>query len=73
MSVRDVDFALRLCKPCPLCEEQWQQGDRAIVIGSIDADHVAELRFAHIDCLRRNVLGDPPWGPDHPDYDEMGQ
>jgi hypothetical protein len=69
---------------CPFCDTPFRQGDRGMLIGNVKADRTAELRWVHMRCLARETTGEAGvaaydaqwgtgWGPDHPDYDEMGQ
>lgn len=69
---------------CLFCDTPFRQGDRGMVIGNVKADHTGELRWVHMRCLVRETTGaagvaaydaqwGTGWGPDHPDYDEMGQ
>lgn len=57
MTVRDMDIALRLGNVCPFCEQPWQLGDRAQVIGNVNEHHESELRFAHLACLLYETTG----------------
>lgn len=41
-----------------MCHEPFVQGDRGMVIGHVPGDGTAELRWVHIRCLIRDVLGD---------------
>lgn len=43
---------------CLMCHEPFVQGDRGMVIGHVPGDGTAELRWVHIRCLIRDVLGD---------------
>lgn len=42
---------------CLFCEQVFEQGDMAVVIGHITHDG-AGLMFVHRDCLLREVVGD---------------
>lgn len=41
-----------------MCDAEFEIGARGCVIGNVTADGTGELRWVHIECLLRSVVGD---------------